>query len=401
MSKQFNIVICTLRYSDNLGDGVIGDCFEFLLKKHNIDLNIHHLDMAGRTKFLTSSSMKKNESMGFTKTYFYKLPFFFQINIFKKLLWPFIYKKKLDKAINNVLSLKPDLLIFAGGQVFNDILLNFPLKFNYVCKNFSDQGIKTLISGVGVSKNWSDEGKELFLRNLNSNDILKIYVRDNDSKSNFLEYGISKHINVTLDPAVWAKEAYNIKKNEKNKVNIGLGIANPYELGTQTSSSEFNSRKFDSFWLDIIDGIDVNKYQLNLFTNGSSEDQYYLQYFSNLLSIKRPLLNFNIIERPIVPADLVQLISEMDLVIAHRLHANIISYSFGIPSIALEWDKKVKSFMQTIKRDKWCFASLDQGKEIASLIDRAMEEGVDLEYQLALKNSCFRNIQDCIEVLKS
>lgn len=399
MSKQFNIVICTLRYSDNLGDGVIGDCFEYLLKKYNANSKIYHLDMAGRSAFLNKASLKKNESKGAKKTYFYKLPLIFQKNIFKLLLWPFIYQKKLNIAMSKALDFKPNLLVFAGGQVLNDILLNFPLKFDYVCQEFSQKNVKILVSGVGVSKNWSKEGEKLFLRNLNSERILKLHVRDNDSKDKLIEYGVSKEIQVTLDPAIWAKEAYNINKNVNSKKNIGLGIANPYELGTHTNSAQFNSTKFDNFWLDLIDGIDVSTYQLNLFTNGSSEDYYYLQYFSHLLSVKRPLLKFNILNRPTVPSELVQLISEMDLVIAHRLHANIISYSLGIPSIALEWDKKVKSFMQSVKRDNWCFASLDEGKKISTLIDQAIAEGVDISFQNVLKDICFKNIQDCLEVL--
>lgn len=399
MSKELKIVISTLRYSDNLGDGVIGDCVEYLLKKYNPSINIYHLDMAGRLGFLNDYSNKANESKGITKTYFYKLPYYAQKNVFKFLLWPFIYKKRLNTAISNAIKFKPDLLMFGGGQVLNDILLNFPLKFNYVCQCFIRENINIVVSGVGVSKNWSKEAKFLFNKNLNSKNILKLYVRDNDSKSNLIYYQTNKNILVTLDSAIWAKEAYNVTVKKNQRKIIGLGIANPYELGTHIESNQFNSLKFDSFWLDIIDGIDIDKYDINLFTNGSSEDYYYLQYFSNLLFDKRPTLKFKVIDRPIIPSQLVNQISEMDLVIAHRLHANIISYSLGIPSIALEWDKKVKSFMQVVQREKWCFSSLDEGEKISSLIDLALNEGIDLTLQSELKDICFTSIKDCLQVI--
>lgn len=393
------IALCTLRYSDNLGDGVIGDCVEYLLKKTNPSIDVYHLDMAGRLNFLGENSIKSNESKGIGKTYFYKLPHSMQKNIFKFVLWPFIYRKKLDVAISNALNFKPNLLFFGGGQVLNDILLNFPLKFDYVCQRFISENVKIVISGVGVSKNWSTEAKYLFNKSLNSKNVLKLYVRDFDSKSNLIHYETNKNVLVTLDPAIWAKETYNINVKNNVKKNIGLGIANPYELGTHTESDQFNSTKFDSFWLAVIDGIDTDYYNLSLFTNGSSEDYYYLQYFSNLLSFKRPYLKFKVIDRALIPSQLVNQISEMDLVIAHRLHANIISYSLGIPSIALEWDKKVKSFMEVVKRERWCFSSLDDGQKISQLVDLALDEGVDLTLQAELKNTCFKNIQDCLKVI--
>ncbi|MNF57022.1 Polysaccharide pyruvyl transferase [compost metagenome] len=56
-------------------------------------------------------------------------------------------------------------------------------------------------------------------------------------------------------------------------------------------------------------------------------------------------------DKPKTPSDLVNTINRYDLIVAHRLHANIIAYSLGITSIGLRWDTKLHSFFKSINRE--------------------------------------------------
>lgn len=40
---------------------------------------------------------------------------------------------------------------------------------------------------------------------------------------------------------------------------------------------------------------------------------------------------------------------------AHRLHANIVAYGLNIPSIGMNWDKKVESFFELTGRKRYLF----------------------------------------------
>ncbi|TLX69455.1 polysaccharide pyruvyl transferase family protein, partial [Pseudomonas nicosulfuronedens] len=78
--------------------------------------------------------------------------------------------------------------------------------------------------------------------------------------------------------------------------------------------------------------------------------------------------------QPLTPSDLKSHISEADIVIAHRLHANIIAYSLGIPSIGLNWDSKVKSFFTAVQRLDYYLDDLAPTAEnIIELVEGALK----------------------------
>lgn len=390
------VVLCTLRYSDNLGDGVIGDCMEFLIKKQRPGFDVEHLDMAGRTGF----SAPKESRLGYLrKILFYACPVPMRGTAFR-LLWPLLFEKRMAHACGHAFRENVDALVFGGGQMLNDVALNFPLKFQYVAKYASQRRTSMAMAGVGVSSNWSKRGLDCFRGALSSPLFKYVSVRDERSRNTLTSYLESRtsEVAVTLDPAIWSSEAYKVVPREKSVdvLRVGFGIANPEELATQAQGENFSAASFDSFWLDVIDGVKSLNCKIVLFSNGAVEDDTYLRQFAAKLKSVRPDVLFEVLPRAERPHELVSQIAGMDVIVAHRLHANIIAYSCSVPSIALVWDAKVAGFCDMVGRSRWCYHSLTDGARVAADVEQAYKTGVDLDQQQKLKSICLSKIEDML-----
>jgi hypothetical protein len=78
------------------------------------------------------------------------------------------------------------------------------------------------------------------------------------------------------------------------------------------------------------------------------------------------------------PERLIDKISAYSGVIAYRLHANITSYSLGIPSIGLIWNQKIPMFYEAIDYPGRAIGSKDWNSEtVVAALCRAISEGVE------------------------
>lgn len=351
IENRKEIVICTVRYSENLGDGVIGDCLEFLLKKEIKDINVVHFDMAGRSGFV---SHKENSYL--TRRIFYMTPRFAR-SILVYIAWSLKMKPRIKKIWSNSDFNEKTFLVFGGGQILSDVALNFPLKFNYIQKLASKKGMRIAVHGVGVSRKWSYIGRSLFSKSILNKSVKYISTRDSQSSSN-LEKHISLegfHSETTVDPAIWASEVYSLKKiinKKKDRKIIGLGVIHPSEIHKdKVQVADIYDFMID-FWIGLVGVLNENDFHPVFFTNGSIEDEVFLK---DLISRCPVDVDRNI--KPESPEELVKGISFFDAVVAYRLHANIISYALSIPNLSLVWDDKVESFANLTDRSAWCLKS--------------------------------------------
>jgi polysaccharide pyruvyl transferase WcaK-like protein len=82
------------------------------------------------------------------------------------------------------------------------------------------------------------------------------------------------------------------------------------------------------------------------FTNGNPEDELFLDAIESRLE---SALEGRLVRRSVAnPTELAVLIAGLEVLIAHRMHALIAGYSFGVPIFALQWDRKVDAFMRSI-----------------------------------------------------
>jgi polysaccharide pyruvyl transferase WcaK-like protein len=87
------------------------------------------------------------------------------------------------------------------------------------------------------------------------------------------------------------------------------------------------------------------------FTNGSPEDELFLDAIAPRLELA---CQGSFVRRTVAdPTQLAVLIAGLDVLVAHRMHALIAGYSYGVPIFALQWDRKVDAFMRSIGADSF------------------------------------------------
>ncbi|WP_434026037.1 polysaccharide pyruvyl transferase family protein [[Pseudomonas] boreopolis] len=396
-------IICTVRYSDNLGDGVIGDCLSYLIKCVDPSAAIQHFDMAGRMGYREGGV---NGERNLLKKVFFGSPLFFR-PLLSIGFWVIRTRGALSVAWSKVELQKPVFLVFGGGQLLSDLALNFPLKMGWVTKVAYKNRIPIAFNALGVSKKWSWLGRKLFRNSLAKRGVGYLSVRDKDSWANLIRSmpEAKKSCKVVVDPGICAAEAYCLNSERRlasgRVLKIGVGVSDPNELAAYADKSAmFSNKKMVEFFCDLICLIVQRGHIPVLFTNGSSDDECFLSVLRTIIAEHGASDDVNYMERPLRPENLVGNIAEMDAVISHRLHANIISVSLNIPNVALVWDEKVKSFMQLAGREKWCLEQGCNASEVISALDNALEVGVDLDSVRKLKNMAMENARDLVASLK-
>lgn len=372
--------ICTVRYSDNLGDGAISQCLGHIIHKADEGIRINECDLAGRTQYNTSSLGLKYRVLQFI----YALPPFLGRVAFVA-IWIFAIRQKALVAWEK--SIKENFaLVFGGGQLLQDDILNFPLKIYSLVKFARGKGCKVTFNAIGVSSKWSFAARKLFQKALLNEDVVFISVRDQKSYDNLLKHlgnSIKEKLTITADPAIYADEVYKVNNSKKY---IGLGIAHPMALKASTADpNDFSKDHIARFWHELATLLVRKGYKPALITNGSFEDNKFLDEIS--LSLKEQIKNDDIVvyKRPLNPEELVSHLSDMKIVIAHRLHANILSYSIGVPTIGLIWDDKVAGFAEMTERSQYFIKSSEISPHLVLDILNSMPHEIDSKQHDKLK----------------
>ncbi|SEA98825.1 Polysaccharide pyruvyl transferase [Pelagibacterium halotolerans] len=129
---------------------------------------------------------------------------------------------------------------------------------------------------------------------------------------------------------------------------VGIGITHSAAIRTHTDSRTAPSIKTSiQRYSALSRALLADGYKVSLFTNGAQEDEEMLDlvvkelHRQNVSDVVRH-------DRPQTPLGLIEQIGRFDALISHRLHANIVAYSLGVPAIALSWDSKVDAFLESV-----------------------------------------------------
>jgi polysaccharide pyruvyl transferase WcaK-like protein len=143
----------------------------------------------------------------------------------------------------------------------------------------------------------------------------------------------------------------------------------------------------------IIGELEKRGYKWKLFTNGFGDDYVFAEELLERLDLDRdtylgPKITGN--------KELVEQIAGFKAVIAARLHANIISTSLRVPTVALVWNEKINYFADIIGcRERYLSAEqLSDTKLIVDRMETAIAEGYDEERIRAMKEETVETIRN-------
>jgi polysaccharide pyruvyl transferase WcaK-like protein len=365
------VAIFNVRFSPNLGDGLLAECLEKQLAKNIENLNVESIDLAGRERYDSGPSGRE-----------------LKLKILQKL--PRSLRQIVSLAALSLLArtkLRPmwrrriiglDAAIVGGGNLFADSDLNFPIKISSALAELKRLSIPVAIFGVGVTGGWSNLATRFFGSSLRSARLVSASVRDAMSqsmwKNSLSSWGVVD-ATIVCDPGLLASDHYPRARREIGQRRVGFCITAPLAVRYHGESESY-AVGLEEWYGNAAAALSEVGWDVHLFTNGSPEDRACLASLGAHWRERSPQLK--IVEDFAVPGDLASFAGACDLLIAHRMHACIAAYSFGVPVIGLTWDRKLNSFFELIDREAYI---IDPSKidvdSLVALAQEAQNEGID------------------------
>lgn len=295
-----------------------------------------------------------------------------------------------------------DAIILGGGD-----LIRFDNKIvatdNYSSKNTAfdlvfypilvanKYNIPLLWNCPGVPFEFTDDDKFLLKEYLEQVDYIS--VRDNKSRNILRGTGTEKNISVFPDSVLSISELVNVKATLENlKIRYGI-LANKYFVFQCFPA--VTKEYADELKVQLKRIVDYYSLPIIFFPIGRvHNDHVFLKELIKDLNDDR----FIYIEDKLTLTESCAILSGAELFIGTSLHGNVISNSYGVPSIALDAGNliKVRNFFKLIDREEYCINNISNLKDSVDKVLR-VPKLEKLNDAIQLINKHFDNLATEIE----
>lgn len=340
------VVLLNVKYSPNLGDGLLSECLERELERALPGSKVVSVDLAGRTAYPSGHGRMRGIALAFLE----RLPASlrrFTAWIMLRLVIALRLQRHYRAGLKGA-----EAVVVGGGNLLTDADLNFPMKIAGALAQANGLGLPVAIYAVGVSSKWSRRGLRVFTQALERAGPIWTSVRDAASQRAWQRHFAGRAVRLPLlavDPGVLASCHYPQSLRRPGARKVGVCITDP--LAVRYHSDPACSANLEQWYPAALRSLVEHGFEVVLFTNGSPEDREYLhrRLHDWVRHARGPVVFGRSFESP---ADLAALVSGCNAIVGHRMHACIAAYSFGIPAIGLRWDEKLDSFFQLAGRDE-------------------------------------------------
>jgi polysaccharide pyruvyl transferase WcaK-like protein len=293
-------------------------------------------------------------------------------------------------------------VVIGGGNLFADADLNFPIKIHGALAEAASRRLPVGIYGVGVTDNWSQRGRQLFRDGVAQSELVYAAVRDARSQAIWQKQfdGLAAPPPALCrDPGLLAAKHFPAVAKRTTGRHIGICVTNPVALRYH-AAPHLQFTNIDAWFLDLSRAMAARGWTVTLFSNGSPEDVAYLARVQAQIATGQNLIG--VAPHFATPADLAAFVSTCDVLVAHRMHACIAAYSYGIPHIGLAWDVKLDSFFESTGRSAYMVDPMSlPTADAAALAERAFEEGIPARQHAAVLDECSRDVARLLDGLRS
>jgi len=237
---------------------------------------------------------------------------------------------KIIQALRNA-----DLLVSGGGSLLQDVSSVFSLYYYLMIILLARVlGKKTVLYAQGIGPIKYKFNRLITRIIINGVDL--ITVRDQESKQELLNMGVSKQpIHVTAD-SVYALEVpkYAQKKKDEGDFLIGVSVRDWKNL-----------YQYKQIIADSLDYIIAQQNARVVFI-----PMYYPADYQASLQIKKCMKQeVAIIDKKLNMHEILAEIGKLDLMLGVRLHALIFATLMNVPVIGISYDPKIDNFLQIFK----------------------------------------------------
>lgn len=368
--------IFNVKYSPNLGDGLLSECLEQALVDCGAHDDTWSADLAGRTAYGPGAAGRGTliRALHMLPTLLRRHSVRLPLAVQSRRRWRPHYEASLQNA---------DCVVIGGGNLIVDLDLNFPTKIALTIEAAERRGLPAFIYGCGVSTGWSRQGRALMRRALERGVVRKVFVRDQRSQALWdAEFGseLGLPASVAPDPGLLAHARYGLSPSAPAQADrhgpIGLNITSPVAVGYH-SGRKVAKTALEAWYHQLAEELASEGYNVILFTNGSPEDRACATRLASALSAGPLSARISAIE-PRNPQELARLVSRLQGLVAFRMHAIIAAYSCRIPFVALRWDPKLDSFVQSVDLANWMLDPFTASPAITlECMKEAIRRGID------------------------
>lgn len=295
-------------------------------------------------------------------------------------------RKQYRKNLENV-----DLIVVTGGGMIKYKYQRVFMYLTALIEVAEELNIPIVLNSVGVEGYDKNDARcQMLKKSINRAIVKSITTRDDFTtlKNLYMYPDNIKKIRKTADSAVYSDEVYNIKKKRSKIFGIGLVRGGIF----QDNGIYITPNELADFYIQLISEVEERKIEYKLFTNGLESDNELLPLIMKKLGKDK----LDIME-PKEDIELIEIISDFTVVIAARLHANIIAYALNIPSIGLVWNNKLKMFGNDIGYpERFIDSNNLNSKSILNSAIIANEEGYKPDFRNEYKASAKQHIEEIL-----
>ncbi len=374
------LVMVGYTHDTNLGDQVIADSAEYLIKKNIIDgeFSVERFNLNYSNEFNGFKRLKRKVINKILRRLSSSSSFDYKVGCYKR-----DYKNKFNDA---------SAIVFAGGGMIKFKYQDCWAHISALVDTVANKPCPIFFNAVGVEGyDQSNYKCRLLKESLNHSAIKMVTTRDDLSLLNdgYIENGYIKTAQVA-DSAVFSSEVYGIQKKSRDVVGLGLVRARIFK----DNGIDLDRTQVIELYASLISELEARGQPYQLFTNGLKSDVDILEDLETYLGKQ-----LNVIE-PQTPRELVELISTFKCTIAARLHACIISYSLTVPVVGLVWNSKVKMFGECIGYPERFFSHQDfDANEIIDRLTLSVAEGYEPNHYERYRETVNTSINKMISMI--
>lgn len=394
LAPGLRIRLFNVKYSPNLGDGLLSECMEHALVELGANRDSWSIDLAARKAYGDgipgrSQILSALDAMpGTIRPHVIRIPLAMQA----RRKWRPHYAERLAGA---------NAAVIGGGNLISDIDLNFPTKLGLAVQEIEKMGIPFVVYGSGVTGHWTKRGAEMLRKTFSSRLLRGVYVRDLASKHLWderLGQSSGHEAMVVPDPGLLASRYIpSARRHEGGPKVAGVGIMSHIAIRYHCDIAP-DQKALEDWYVGLVATLAAKGMHVVVFTNGSPEDVSYLAKIRPRLDAIGGSISFPVAQQP---TQLCQIISSLNVLVAYRMHAVIASYSYRVPSVALAWDPKLRSFMSSVSRENYlCDVRTSNPAKTAELAVKAMAEGIDERAHAAILDNAWLGISSLLQRLE-
>lgn len=296
------------------------------------------------------------------------------------------------------------LLISGGGSLLQDATSHRSLRYySGVIRMAKSLGIKAALFANGIGPISDEKNRELTKNVLNKID--HISVRDQQSKLELENIGVTREITVRADPAFLIESADESKVTKiKRKLGINgdyfvVSVRNmPHSKRNSEEQKQRNAQLDNNIFVQTVEYCErlAKKYGLTpvILPMQECQDRELCESIKNSV-------NGAVLYSPITAGELIGMLKGAKFVIGMRLHSIIFASSAGVPVIALSYDPKVDAMMEALEQPYTVLLN-DMSDSVVSAADEVMQNRDEIVEKLAEKAKTMRELclLDVREVLK-